>query len=155
MPIISGGSGGSVTPSTLAGFEIGYDQITGDVAVSSSTEAAGTTIISAAAHTFDGSPVLATFFAALCQLGAEVNLNVFVCLFEGATEIGKLCYAQNPTATGTFSCPMMGTLRFTPTAASHTYTVTGVKGGAANPVIKCGAGGTGAFVPAFIRFTKV
>jgi hypothetical protein len=45
-------------------------------------------------------------------------------------------------------------LRFTPTAASHTYTVT-VFGSSAAGAVGAGAGGTAAYVPAFIQFTKV
>lgn len=145
MPFSQSGSG------TGSGLEFGYDQITANVSVVSTTEATGTTIITCGAHTFDGSAVLATFFAPC--LVPPTSINMVICLFEGATEIGRLCTVQSSTApTGP---PGIGMIRFTPTAASHTYTVTGFLTGAGSGTVVCGAGGTAVNSPAFIRFTKV
>ncbi len=135
------------------GFEFGYDPITSPVSVSSTTEATGTTIITCAAHTFDGAPVLATFFA---PYGGTDGLNghqMIINLFEGATNLGRITNIE--TIAGSSTNPFIAMFRFTPTAASHTYTVTGfiTAGGPGN--VGCGAGGSGTNVPAFIRFTKV
>jgi len=136
------------------GFEIGYDQITASQACVSTTEATGTTVITCAAHTFDGGPVIATFFSPslACAIGAAAAFTI--CLFEGATEIGRLALVQAEAATNNQDTPGIGMLRFTPTAASHTYTVTGFVSTGTGTVV-AGLGGTAAYVPAFIRFTKV
>ncbi len=128
------------------GTEIGYDQITGNVTVSSATEATGTTIITCAAHTFDGSPVYCEFFA--------VAVGVFdlflASLFEGSTQIGRICQlSQNTTA-----LPASGAIRFTPSAGSHTFSVTAWRL-SGNATVFAGAGGTAAYSPCFVRFTKV
>lgn len=147
--IPTGGTGGG-----SQGTEIGYDQITVGITVVSTTEAAGTTVISCAPHTFDGSPVLAHFFTPLLTPPTTVGNQVWVCLFEGATEIGRICSAI-AAASNTHGGPGIGDLRFTPTAASHTYTVTAFMSAGAGALVIAGASGTGNFVPAFIRFTKV
>lgn len=140
-----------LTPALFPGAEIGYDQITSNVNIGSSTEASGTTIITCAAHTFDGSPVWAEFSASNVY-GGGAN-NILVCLFEGATEIGKLCQVRTE---GAVSMLAYGRLRFTPTAGSHTYTVTAFATSLTGPPnIGAGAGGTGAYVPASIVFKKV
>lgn len=133
------------------GFEIGYDQITANVTVSSTIESAGTTVISCAPHTFDGAAVLVEFFF---NIQNGTNSPVTVSLFEGSTQITRLCEFIPPT-TGNLGMMMSGWYRFTPTAASHTYTVTAFHSGVNNGGIVAGNGGTGGEPPAFIRFTKV
>ncbi len=141
------------SPGLLPGAEIGYDQITGSVTISSSTEATGTTVIAGSAHYFDGGPVIATFFASAINTGGSANDTLFLTLFEASTEIGRLAAFVTPAANSLF-VPVFGSCRFTPTAGMHTYSVTGFFAGHAGAV-NVGAGGTGNYLPAFIRFAKV
>lgn len=155
----------------MPGAQIGYDQITtSSISVTSTTEATPTTIITCAAHTFDGAPVMVEFCAPAVQtptvtvLGGGITVTpklVFV-LFESTTEIARLgLVAANMSLTGTTT----GTLallssvsgdkfQFTPSAGSHTYIV-GAYGNASGGVVYSGAAGTGADSPTWIRFTKV
>ncbi len=152
--VLSIGASGKVlasngtTPSWVypPGYEIGYDQITGNVTVSATTEASGTTVISCAAHTFDGSPVLAEFYCNALSVGDFV----IVSLFESTTQIGR--FTQSATGVSAFAAH--GAIRFTPSAASHTYTVTAYRG-SSNGTVNAGAGGTAVYSPTFVRFTKV
>jgi hypothetical protein len=136
----SGGGGGT------QGTEIGYDQITSNVSVASSSESSGTTVISCAAHSFDGSPVLAEFFAPYV---APVT-QILISLFEGSTQLAR----WGQFNIGNIGFPALLAMRFTPSAASHTYTVTAWQVGGTG-TIGAGAGGTSVYPPAFIRFTKV
>ena len=135
-----------------AGFsnEIGYDQITASVTVTSGTQATGTTVITCASHIFDGEPVMCQFFAPVVAPAA--NDFIVPSLFEGSTCIGQLCDVQGGTAA--LDVPGAGWLRFTPTAGAHTYKLTAYRS-SVNGIIFAGIGGTAAYVPAFIRFTKV
>lgn len=153
MPFITGGGGGAGGP-TSPGFEIGYDQITAPVTVSSTTEATGTTVITAAAHTFDGAPVIAEFFAPAVSAAAATNGTVIISLFESTTQISRLGAVTNNAVAGVIDVPCCLQLRFTPTAASHTYTVTAFEANG-NATITAGALGTGAYSPAYLRFLKV
>lgn len=155
VPVASGASAGvwAYPP----GFELNYTAITAPVNVASTTEATGTTIISPGAITFDGTAVLVHFFTPLITTPtAAVGNVVTVSLFESTTQIGRLCTVttsatadQNPTGASGF-------LRFTPTAAAHTYTITAFASSTTGtPAIGAGAGSTGAYVAAFVRFTKV
>lgn len=136
-------------------YEIGYDEITATVTVTSTTEASGTAVVSCAAHTFDGGAVVVEFFAPYLQIGATVGDNVSVCLFEGATEIGRLLHVTTPSTGTSILTAAIGKLRFTPTAASHTYTISAFKNAGSTCVVGAGAKGTGAYVPAYCRFVKV
>lgn len=153
MPIIGGSSGAG--PSS-PGYEIGYDQITSPVNVVGTTESAGTTIITCAAHNFDGSPVLVTFFTPFIEQSSNAGGQVTVCLFESSTQITRLITDGTPATAVQNVVSMVGLYRFTPTNGSHTYTVTAFSPSTTGtPQIGAGAGGTAAYPPCFIRFTKV
>lgn len=141
------GTGAEVFPPA---YEFGYDQITSSVNCTSTTEASGTAIISCAAHIFDGSPVWAHFWAP--TIVTPSNNHLYISLFEGATQLGRFTdfYINSSVTT---QGPMIGRFRFTPSAASHTYTVTG-HCNVGSAVVSAGAGGTGTLMPANIVFQK-
>jgi hypothetical protein len=143
-----GGGGGGA-----GGGEIGYDQITAPVNIASSTEASGTLILTASAYTFDGNPVVAHLFAPYITSATPANSQVIVSLFEGSTQIGRFALYATPAASN-LAAPLSAFLRFTPSAGSHTYKVTAISNSlTGGPQFGAGAGGTGAFLPAFLRFT--
>lgn len=179
MPIISGGGSGGLPGVTVSGaaaaskvlvatsssaaswafppgFEIGYDQITATVNPTGTTEGTATTIITCAAHTFDGGLVLATFNAPLAVgPGAAAGNNLFIGLFESGTLVNRLAASITPAA-NTLGVWISQATRFTPSAGSHTYTIGAwVTNTTGTPSINAGAGGAGASSPAFVRFTKV
>jgi hypothetical protein len=132
------------------GFEIGYDQITASVTVTSHNEAAGTTLITCAAHTFDGGLVIAEVFSPFV-----INPNpgvTDVSLYEGGTEL--VCLGGVSFTGGSFQQAFAAQWRFTPTAASHSYVLGGFTN-VGNGTFGAGAGGANNFAPAFIRFIKV
>lgn len=146
------GTGGLVLP---PGYEIGYDQITSVVNITSTTESAGTLVIQCGAHTFDGGAVICEFFAAQANTPSVAGDVLVVSLFESTVEIGIICTLVDSGAAGMYT-PLIGKLRFTPSAAAHTYKVTAyVTATTGTPAITAGAGGTGTQVPAYCRFTKV
>ena len=140
------------------GFEIGYTQITAPVNITATSEGTSTTVLSPGALTFDGGAVMCQIYAPYITLdNASANNGVMVLLFEAATVIsGIMADPAISVTTVKHVSPFNVFFRFTPSAASHTYTV----GAWANnttgtPVFGAGVPGTGAYAPAFIRFTKV
>lgn len=146
-------SGGSSSGS--AGSEVGYDQITNSVSIASTTEATGTTLITCGAHTFDGAAVFVDLFGYL-QL-SSVATGHTISLFEGATQIARLFELFIAAATNSDIFCVRAGFRFTPTAASHTYTITAFTNNSTGTqaTFSGGAGGTGTLSPAYVRFTKV
>lgn len=140
------------------GYEISYTEITTSVNVTSTTEATGTTIISPGAVTFDGGPVMVEVFAEGCALPKAATAVLCICLFEGSTEITRLGVYEvfGGSSTQQLVVNLFGAYRFTPSAGSHTYTVTSFANSTTGaPNIGAGNGGTGGTAPAFVRFTKV
>jgi len=177
-PIISGGSGSSLSGVTVSGtaasgqvpvassssagswkyppgFEISYTQITANVTITSTTEATGTTLISPGAITFDGTAVYCELFGHLSSDAQAAGDNTVVSLFEGATQITELAWFR-PEVALTAVIPIFARYKFTPTAASHTYTITGftTNSTGSNAKLQAGAGGTGSVPPAYVRFVK-
>ena len=135
--------------------EINYTQITAPVSVTATVEASGTVCITTPAITFDGAPVMVELFAPYVSVPPGAGVICFVSMFEGATQIGRFGLVScTAGASYTQYTPFHGRLRFTPTAGAHTYTVTAYQSGG-NCNFGAGAGGTGLYMPAFIRFTKV
>lgn len=178
MPIISGGTGGGaisgvvvtgtatagqvpVASSAIAGtwanppgFEFGYDQITSTVNITGTAENAATTVITCAAHTFDGGAVIATFCGVLKSPGQAAGDFILVGLFESTTIISRLAIMDTSVAVP-FTATITGSFRFTPTAASHSYTVQSwITDTVGTPAVVAGVGGSGVNSPAYVRFTK-
>ena len=148
-------SGSAASWAYPPGFEIGYDQITATVNVTGTAEGSATTIITCAAHTFDGTAVLVDFYAVLASTPNVAAGNfVIVGLFESGTLINRFGSSQTPAA-NQMAWSMRGTMKITPTSAAHTYTVGAwATSATGTPAVTAGAGGAGANPPAFVRFTK-
>lgn len=142
------------------GYEFHYKEITSNVTVSGTTEASGTTIITCDATVFDGGAVMVEFYTPIVYnaIATGGDEQVLISLFEGGTQITRLCRTYVNPATIYSLYTAAGRYRFTPTAASHTYTITAYRtatSGAADGTIYAGSGGTAGLLPAFVRFTKV
>lgn len=153
---VSVGSSSGGLFSVDLGKEVGYDQITTTVNVTGTTSAAPTTIITCAAHTFDGSPVLLRVFAERFSTpSAAAGNQTTVGLYESGSLVAILSQAQTPAA-GQVGYPLIGELRFTPTAGSHTYTIAAwASNTTGTPAVSAGNGSAGNAAPAYARFTKV
>ncbi len=131
------------------GYEVGYAQVTSNKNITDTSESTATALITCTA-TFDGSAVYAEFYTP--ELVTPTGQTVVLTLFESTTELGRI--AVIPAIGGAqIGVPCLARYKFTPSAGSHTYKLcgfvasgTGVFGG--------GAGGTGVFVPAYLRFIK-
>lgn len=138
-----GGGGGFST--------VGYDQRTTNVTVTSTTESSPTTIISCAAHTFDGNPVMLTVYFPV--IAPQVFTFLIVQLMESTTEITRIAVFQ-PDAAADLLWPTSMMVRFTPSAGSHTYTIAGTVGNATGYQIRCGGGSGATNPPAFAWFVS-
>lgn len=154
------GASNKITAANIAkfmpGYEINYTQITSPVNITSTTQASGTTIISPGDITFDGSPVLCEFVAIVNADNNAVNDVLVVSLFEGSTQITQLLTYRAGITAANAIIPVHPVYRFTPSAGSHTYTITAfVTSTTGTPKVTAGPGGTGGNPPAFVRFLKV
>lgn len=141
----SGGGGGT------QGTELAYAEITSTASITATLEASADTIVSAGAVTYDGAPVLVQFFAPYA-LGTATTL---VCLlFDGSTSLGYIIARSGGGTMSSMQPQLNGWVRFTPSAASHTYSIRAYQAGG-SATIGAGAGGSGNARAAFIRITKV
>lgn len=139
------------------GYEFDYVEKTSETNITATSEGAADAIITANAVTFDGSTAVwvEAWFPYIQQSGSGTNTSLV--FFDGAGSIGLCWIASGPGATG-----YTGNLRFpgvvarrklTPSAAAHTYSVRGyVPSGTA--IAAAGAGGSAAYMPAYIRVVK-
>lgn len=159
LVVASSGASKKITAANLAaslpGYEIGYDQITSNVNITGTTAAGATTIITCAAHTFDGAAVLLTVYSPQLAVSTTSGAFVTVALWEGSTEIGEIANFRSVSSTQQ-SFTLLAQYRFTPSAAAHTYLIKAFTGSTTGtPSFGAGSAGTAANVAAFARFTKV
>ena len=75
-------------------------------------------------------------------------------LWDDTTDLGRIAHIANPAA-GSLGLPLYGIRELTPTAATHTFRIRAWRV-TANGTVTAGAGGVDpAYVPGFIRITRV
>lgn len=137
--------------------ELAYGTLTTTVSVTSTVEATGTTIVTAPSISVDGSTtILVEFFSNDVRLPTGASDNMVISLFEGATQISRIATLQPAAITQQTILAVNGRYRFTPSAGSHTYSVTArVSSTTGSPQVNGGTGGTSGNAPTFIRITRV
>jgi len=136
------------------GSELAYVEFTADVSVVATTAAGATTIVTAAAVTFDGSTaVWVEFQAARVETSSVTAIPSIIDLWDGASDLGILGSVLN--ATNAIATPFSRARRLTPSSGSHTFSVRGWQPSGGPYVIRAGAGGAGVNLPGHIRITRV
>lgn len=142
-------SSGQITPPSNVSAELGYAQVTANVTING----AAVPIVSLAPITFDGaSAVLFEFYCPTIVVPNDTSA-VLIGLYEDGVLLCNLAVGALGAAEAAGDDQVAGTftLRKTPTAAAHTYSVKGTIGGAANATVRAGTGVAGANAPAFLR----
>lgn len=148
-------SGTVASSARPVGYRFTYDELTSNVVVSATTEAAATTVKTATAVTFDGlTTVRVEFFAPYVDVAANAGgNNVRFVLYDGSSSIGLLGLSGSGQ-TAVLDGPVMLGRELTPSAAAHTYSVRAFRTNA-NSTVTGGAGASGNDVPGYIKITKV
>jgi hypothetical protein len=128
-----------------------YAQLTTGIAITATTEATATTIITGNAVTYDGSIVMVEFYAPQVWF---TDITGRLVLYQDGSSIGFIANCSAATGTSVLQA-VHATRRLTPTAGSHTYSIRGFKSGGGTFTVTGDAGGAGLFVPAFLRITPL
>ncbi len=143
---------------TGGGGELDYAQRTSNLTVTATSDGNGngTAVVTGGSVSYTGSQRVKIEFFAPYLLYSVNNENLVVNLYEGTTDLGRLCsIAVSVTGGASEGAPGYGCVFLTPSAGSHTYNVKAWKtnaGGTATLV--AGAGGASTPVPAFMRITE-
>jgi hypothetical protein len=141
------------TPSSIPGSGTGSGSklvsVTAtDVTVSSSTEATPDDVISLGAFTYTAAATVLEFYAATADVPSGA-LGLILELWDANTYLARILDVRSGNAT-TPQCPLYARYELTPSAASHTYKIRGIKvGGLQNCTIRggTGTGGSGTYTP--------
>lgn len=133
-----------------AGTELDYAQITASVSVPfGGSSGSPVSFITGNSVTYDGSKVKIEVFSPSSSGNSNAGGSLFVAVYKDGTMIGEVCQVQAG------SIPIYGVMFDTPSAGAHTYAVKGWNTQTSqNDNFSAGAGGSGQFVPAFLRVTK-
>lgn len=146
------GDGTDVVSKYPPGYEFDYVEFTSPVSITATTEATANTVVTANAVSYDGSQIVLIEFQCTYTQPSGTNALQFV-LYDGSSSIGLIGFSA-PSAGSTGFPPQRMARRLTPSAAAHTYSIRALTGGG-TAVVGAGAGGSGAYMPGFIRQTKV
>lgn len=141
---------GAVAWALPSGYEFDYAERTSNLSVTATTEGTSQAIITGASVSYDGSTRVCIEF--YCSSMVPVgNQNLYILLYEDSTVLGILATTND---SGSSRVPV-GTLRRfrTPSNASHTYAAKAFTD-SATATINAGSGGSGAYLPAYLRVTK-
>lgn len=144
--------GGAMVWANPATGELDYKEITADVSVTATTEATAVTVVTSNPIACDGSPVVVEFWAASAYPLNAANANIAFWLFQDGASIGRIGFVQTPAA-GFTLLPVSLRRRFTPTVASHTFSIR-ASASASPGNVSAGLGGPGGVTPAFLRVTR-
>lgn len=138
-------AGGGSSPGT----ELDYKQITTDSAsITATTEGTAAAVITGNSITYDGTRVKIEFWAPQ-QIASAAGITISYVILRDITVVGQAQASLSASGEAAVKVEAFET----PSAGAHTYKVSAfVSSG--NVVVKAGAGGSGNFVPAFLRVTK-
>jgi len=145
------------TPGTwycAPGTELAYNQITASVSLTNGSTAQHI-VVDGTSRTYDASPIIVEFYAALFSSPNGTGLAALVNLLDGNTDLGVIGEVYNAgTGVTAFAVTVHARRRVIPTPGVHNYRIGGwVNGGTGT--IYAAAGGTGsAYSPAFVRVTR-
>jgi hypothetical protein len=138
----------------LAGSELDYVAFTGAVNISATTEGTANTIVTGSSVAYDGSTIVKLeFFAPETFLDAA-SRQLTIVLYDGSSAIGVLGRVFGGTGHANARIPITVSRRFTPSNASHTYSIRGFTN-AGTQQVNGGASGTGALVAGHIQITRI
>jgi microcystin-dependent protein len=120
-----------------------YTEFVANVPITGTTEATANQVVAAPAFTFDGATLVEVTFSAPSQVGGA-NWMQFA-LYDGAASIGIMVSNDGTTIGGT----RYDFRRFTPSAASHTFSIRGYTD--TTGTVYAGAGGLGVKMPGWIK----
>lgn len=139
----------------LQQLELDYAQFTSPVSPTATTEATANTIVTGAAKTYSGTLIVVLeFFAPRVRPDDSSNAQMVFSLWDGSTDTGQIAYVGNPPSATSPQHSVYGKRRFTPSAATHTYSIR-AHVSAGTGYVGAGAGGAGVLVPGFMRITRI
>ena len=134
--------------------ELAYTEHVAAVNLSGNDESTGANIVLGPAIALDGSPVLLEYFAPLIVTEAGSGARVSLCFLMDNASIGIAAQIRNETSVQAEK-PVTIRRRFTPPAGSHAFGVRGWSSGGVPGVVYAGAGGSGAYMPGFLRVSRL
>lgn len=142
------------TPLALGvGQEVAYEERTSNFTTTATTEGTAAVVVTADAFVADGASAYLIEFYAPRWFGSAANAQCNLIIHDGTNSLGF--FYMGTLATTAEVMGVCAQRRLVPTAGSKTYSIRAYTGAATTLTISAGSGGAAAFVPAFVRITKV
>lgn len=134
--------------------ELDYAEFTNDNSITATSEGTANSVVSGHSVTYDGATtIIIEFFCPRAQAASGASHFLQIVLLEDGTSIGSIGLVGAVSASGNNYTFGTARRRRTPSAGAHTYSVAAFVDASTGHVVG-GAGGSGNFVPGYIRITK-
>lgn len=147
-----GGTPNNVTWAFPPGHIYGYTQIVTNATSTATSSATATAAITGGALTFDGSTAIWVEVFTPIMTHTAATTTVVIELYDGATDVAQLAELTIPSNNN--GAQMIGKIKLTPSAASHTYSARVWSSGAGTATMFAGAGSAAAAAPAYLLVTQ-
>ena len=137
---------GKVPVGVMPSMELDRVQITANATTTATTEGTATTVVTGNSITYDGASVEIEFYAP--SYYHSTGSNIHFVLLRGSTVLG-ISTSNTDANGGDFTMRA----RDTPTAGAHVYAVKAYVSSGTGTIV-AGAGGSGNYLPAFLRVTR-
>lgn len=137
--------------------ELGYSEITSIATVTSSTLGAGTQVIGPLTVVCDGGPILIEFYTPRVQIKTAAGSSITITLNQNGSELIRTFALVQSSATATTNplVPIKAVARITPSAGTHTFSISAVTSGGPGSCFVYAGTGTTDNAPAFLRVSKI
>jgi len=135
------------------GYEFAYAEFTSSVAISATSAATATTVVTAPAVLCDGNAkMIVEVYAPQWYGPTAAGADIIADLYDGSTDLG-LCANLRSESTARGVDTLLARRILTPTAGSHTFSLRGWVTSGSGAIVG-GAGGANTMLPGYIRVTK-
>ncbi|HEU5004919.1 MAG TPA: capsid cement protein [Candidatus Saccharimonadales bacterium] len=150
----SGGGSGTSSQTSGSNYQLAYNQFTSPVTISATSESTANTVVTASSFTADGAtPYMIEFYTPEIDFNNAAYPSLTFVLYEDGSSIGKMgqTIISNNVGALTFT-GIMESREITPSAGAHTFSIRAYEA-VSNATVQGGNGGSGNYVPGYIRVT--
>ena len=157
MTLVSTAARGGGSSTNAPGTELDYVEKTTDTNITATTEATSQAWVTGNSITLDGTTsVLVYLYAPMIDTENTASGELRIILYDGATVLGEVARFRTTAAGDTLREPLFVVRRLvTPSGGAHQYIGKAYNSAAGTGIVRGSVGGTGTYMPAFVRVTRV
>jgi hypothetical protein len=156
MTLVSTAARGGGSSTTSPGAELDYVEKTSDTTITATTEGTSQAWVTGNSITLDGATsVLVYLYSPIIDTENTASGELRIVLYDGATVLGEIARYRTSAAGDTLRDPLFVVRKLvTPSNGTHQYIGKAYNSAVGNGIVRGAVGGSGTYMPAFVRVTR-